>query len=72
MSESAVIAACLSCASWAACHRPSQPRAESPKDSRSYSLGYQTGANLKTRRSRSSSDDYLAGYGTPSSTPSPG
>jgi len=57
-----LIAACLSCASLAACHKTrSQPHAESPKDSRSYSLGYQTGANLKTEKITVVSDDYLAG-----------
>jgi FKBP-type peptidyl-prolyl cis-trans isomerase len=56
------IVACSLCALLAACHaRGNQPQPGHPKDQRSYSLGYQTGSNLRTERITVVTDDYLAG-----------
>jgi FKBP-type peptidyl-prolyl cis-trans isomerase len=46
----------------AACHSTKKkPVVEKPKDTKSYGLGYQTGANLRTEKIEVSVDDYLAG-----------
>jgi FKBP-type peptidyl-prolyl cis-trans isomerase len=56
------IAACVLGVALSACQgRRTPPQPEKPRDSRSYALGYQTGANLKHDHVTVSADDYLAG-----------